>query len=109
MDLPSLMDNAGALPHKALGQAGACPQLHSPSNNEGMLFLAGMKEKDREAFKIGSITLPRLGHYVDNNSAPTIISNLLEANAVLSWHASYQKAKRFGPLLWTTIGHTPAC
>jgi hypothetical protein len=50
MDLPSLMDNAGALPHKALGQAGACPQLHSPSNNEGMLFLAGMKEKDREAF-----------------------------------------------------------
>jgi hypothetical protein len=27
--------------------------------------------------------LPRLGHYVDNNSAPTIASNLLEAHAVV--------------------------
>ena len=51
--------------------------------------------------------LPRLGHYVDNNSTPTIASNLLEANAVLSWQGFYQSAKRLEPLLCATIGHTP--
>ena len=53
--------------------------------------------------------LPTCANYVDNNSAPTIASNLLEANAVLSWSASYQRAKRYGPLLYATIGYTPAC
>ena len=47
--------------------------------------------------------------YVDNNSAPTIASNLLETNAVLSWQASGQRAKRFRPLLCATISRTPAC
>src|ERR687884_1481661 len=45
--------------------------------------------------------------YVDNNSAPTIASNLLETNAVLSWQASGQRAKRFRSLLCTTISHVP--
>ena len=49
------------------------------------------------------------GSYVDNNSAPTIASNLLEANAVLSFQVSCQKAKHFGPLLYATITPTPAC
>jgi hypothetical protein len=47
--------------------------------------------------------------YVDNNFTPTIASNLLEANAVLPWQASGQRAKRFGPLLCATIDHLPAC
>jgi hypothetical protein len=34
---------------------------------------------------------------------------LLEANAILSWQAFCQSAQRFGPLLWATIDHTPAC
>ena len=51
--------------------------------------------------------LPTFTHYVDNNSTPTIASNLLEANAVLSWQGSYQSAKRLEPLLCATIGHTP--
>jgi hypothetical protein len=55
------------------------------------------------------MSLPTLGHYVDNNATPTIASNLLEANVVLSWQALCQSAKRFGPLLWATIGRTPAC
>jgi hypothetical protein len=54
-------------------------------------------------------SLPILSNYVDNNSAPTIASNLLEANAVLSWHASCQRAKRFKPLLCATIGYIPTC
>ncbi len=37
----------------------------------------------------------------------TIASNLLEANAVLSWQGSCQSAKRLEPLLCATIGHTP--
>jgi hypothetical protein len=58
---------------------------------------------------VGRASLPTLGYYVDINSTPTIASNLLETNTVLSWQASCQRAKRFGPLLWATIGHTPAC
>ena len=54
--------------------------------------------------------LPRLGHYVDNNSTPTIAPNPLEANAVLCWQAFCQRAKPFRPLLCATmpvIGDTP--
>src|SRR4029450_10641321 len=53
--------------------------------------------------------LPTFSYYVDNNSTPTIASNLLEANAVLSFQVSCQKAKHFGPLLCATITPTPAC
>ena len=55
------------------------------------------------------IAVPTFANYVDNNSTPTIASNLLEANAVRSWRASCQRAKRFRLLLCTTIGHAPAC
>ena len=50
-----------------------------------------------------------LGHYVANTSGlRQIVSNVLETNAMLSWHASYQRAKHFGPLLYATIGAYPA-
>src|SRR4051812_22708123 len=53
--------------------------------------------------------LPTFSYYVDNNPAPTIASNLLEANAVLSCQVSCQRAKRCGSLLCTTISHPPVC
>jgi hypothetical protein len=37
-----------ALSTRRLDNAARYPQLHSPSSNEGILFLAGMKENDRE-------------------------------------------------------------
>ena len=48
---------------------------------------------------VGRASLPTLEHYVDNNSTPTVASNLLKANAMLSWHVSCQRAKCFKPLL----------
>ena len=54
-----------------------------------------------------SYPLLTFANYVDNNSTPTIASNLLEANAVLSWQGSCQSAKRLEPLLCATIRHTP--
>ena len=56
------------------------------------------------------MSLPTIANYVDNNSTPTIASNLLKANAVLSWQTFCQKAKHLGPLLYATmpvIGDTP--
>jgi hypothetical protein len=44
--------------------------------------------------------------YIDNNSTPTIGSNLLEANVFLSVHTSCQSVQRSAPLLCATIGHT---
>ena len=73
----------------------AC-QVYHISSSEGVYSLYTTKS-----------FLPTSANYVDNNSAPTIASNLLEANAVLSCQASWQRAKRFGPLLYATIGHTP--
>jgi hypothetical protein len=57
---------------------------------------------------VGRASLPTLEHYVDNNSTPTVASNLLKANAMLSWHVSCQRAKCFKPLLCATIGRPPS-
>ena len=56
MDLPRLMDSL-RLPTRRLDNAARYPQLHSPNNNEGIIFLAGMKEKNRVACR-GNTTLP---------------------------------------------------
>jgi hypothetical protein len=47
--------------------------------------------------------------YVDNNSTPTIDSNLLEENAFLSLYTSSQDAKRSVALLCATIDPTTSC
>jgi hypothetical protein len=77
---------------------------------QGLGGIAGRPaDRNRNGRRQGSSPFPINRHYVDNNLAPTIASNLLEANAVLSWQASCQRAKRCGPLLCATIGHIPAC
>ena len=50
--------------------------------------------------------LPRIAHYVDNNSTPTIAPTLLQEKAFLFLHTSCQGAQRSVPLLCATIGPT---
>ena len=57
LDLPHLLDNPTGLTTRRLDNAARYPQLHSPSSNEGILFLAGMKEKNREVCRVGSAIL----------------------------------------------------
>jgi hypothetical protein len=40
------------------------------------------------ACRVGGTTLPRLGHYVDNNSTPTMFSNTLERKYFLALYPS---------------------
>jgi hypothetical protein len=47
-----------ALTTRRLDNAARYPQLHSPSNNEGILFLEGMKEKKREDCRGSGAILP---------------------------------------------------
>src|SRR6516165_8882455 len=47
--------------------------------------------------------------YVDNNSTPTICSNLLEAKHSLFCSTSLRHALPPARLLCATIGHTPSC
>jgi hypothetical protein len=57
MDLPHLWTTL-RVDHGRLDNAARYPQLHSPSNNEGILFLEGMKEKKREDCRGSGAILP---------------------------------------------------
>jgi len=59
VDLPRLLDNASHGP-QALGQGALAHNSTSPNSQEGILFLTGMKEKNRVAFRGGGTTLLRL-------------------------------------------------
>jgi len=50
-----------ALTHRRLDKLRLPTTPQNPNSNEGILFLAGMKEKSREGFKVGGATILRRG------------------------------------------------
>src|SRR4029453_14351658 len=51
------------------------------------------------------LKLPRIPYYVDNNSTPTMSSNLFEVQCFLAWGSCEWSAIPSAPLLYATIVH----